>query len=437
MTTTAFGDATATDRTGYGGAAGTPGDVAELVRQCSRLDGRRGFRIVARGLSGHIFFERGRVIHAEFGEDCGLRAVVEMLRSGSVLVEPAASWPSQPSLHLGPELLLSMTGKDASRVVRKVDLPVEPPPLPDPSATRSSHALPEHAATADRVVPDHSEEDHSEEGRPATRRAVSGVMPRVVAPLVEPPGDASRAPARSRTPTGRDALREMAPKAKGPGLASTRATSNPEAASPTARPAWPGPSTNPSSPSLRTQRAPRLQSSPRGEAPLAAALMHEPLPRAPLPPTPRLPAPPLPVVPRPPEELPVTRAQKARSRSVVVARAARVAALASAPESTLPPRTPIQAPSGQQPTTMVRIASRGDLLAARGESAEQLAEAAAFIHGLANLIAADFGRQGRANVHLSGHGVSLLVARSEVNDIAAALGPTERMTSLLSKVGLK
>ena len=86
---------------------------------------------------------------------------------------------------------------------------------------------------------------------------------------------------------------------------------------------------------------------------------------------------------------------------------------------------------------MVRIASRGDLLAARGENAEKLAEAAAFIHGLANLIAADFGRQGRANVHLSGHGVSLLVARSEVNDIAAALGPTERMTSLLSKVGLK
>jgi hypothetical protein len=91
----------------------------------------------------------------------------------------------------------------------------------------------------------------------------------------------------------------------------------------------------------------------------------------------------------------------------------------------------------QRPTTMVRIASRGDLLAARGENAEQLAEAAAFIHGLANLIAADLGRQGRANVHLSGNGTSLLVARSEVNDIAAALGPTERINSLLGKVGFK
>jgi hypothetical protein len=410
MTTTAFGDATATARTGHGDSAGAPGDVAELVRQCSRLDGRSGFRIVARGVSGHIFFERGRVIHAEFGEDCGLRAVVEMLRSGSVLVEPAASWPSQPSLHLGPELLLSMTGKDASRVVRKVDLPVEPPPLPDPSEARDSDAQAEHAAAADRVAP-----VHSEAARPATRRAVSGVMPRIAKPLVE----------RS---------------ANGPGVASTRATANPAAATLAARPASSAPATTPSHPSLP---APRPQAPPRRQAPLPEALVHEPrlpapLSAKPLLPTPRLPAPPSPAVPRLPAELPVTRAQKARSRSIVVARAARVAALASAPGATLPPpRTPIRAPSGQQPTTMVRMASRGDLLAARGESAEQLAEAAAFIHGLANLIAADFGRQGRANVHLSGHGVSLLVARSEVNDIAAALGPTERMTSLLSKVGLK
>jgi hypothetical protein len=101
---------------------------------------------------------------------------------------------------------------------------------------------------------------------------------------------------------------------------------------------------------------------------------------------------------------------------------------------------PSKAPAGsgeQHPTTMVRIAPRGELLAARGRNAEQLAEAAAFIHGLANLIAADFGRHGRANVHLSGDGMSLLVARSEVNDIAAALGPTERLASLLGKVGFK
>lgn len=91
---------------------------------------------------------------------------------------------------------------------------------------------------------------------------------------------------------------------------------------------------------------------------------------------------------------------------------------------------------------MVRVTVRGDVLAERGQSSAQLAEAAAFIHGLANLIAADFGRSGglqsgRANVHLSGRGRSLLVARSEVNDIAAALGPSERLAPLLRRVGLK
>jgi hypothetical protein len=86
---------------------------------------------------------------------------------------------------------------------------------------------------------------------------------------------------------------------------------------------------------------------------------------------------------------------------------------------------------------MVRITPRGELLAARGKNAEQVAEAAAFIHGLATAIAADLGRRARANVHLSGHGTSLLVARSEVNDIAAALGQTERVASLLGKVGLE
>jgi hypothetical protein len=400
MTTTAFGDA----RTGHGDLAGTPSDVADLVRQCSRVDGRRGFRIVARGLSGHIFFDRGRVVHAEFGEDCGLRAVVEMLRAGSVLVEPASSWPSQPSLHLGPELLLSMTGKDASRVVRKVDLPVEPPPLPDPGDVPHGEA---HATGLMAPV-------HPGAVRPATRRAVSGIMPRIVEPLSEPPAHASPGLARSRTPTEREALGTATQAVRSARAIPTR------------------------TPPTRTPPTPTASTAPRGTGPSATPSSPSRLPAPPRP-EPQLPEPSSSwLAARPPAELPVTRAQKARSRSIVVARAAKVADLASDQASTLPPpRTAIQAPCGQQPTTMVRIASRGDLLAARGENAEQLAEAAAFIHGLANLIAADFGRQGRANVHLSGHGVSLLVARSEVNDIAAALGPTERMTSLLSKVGLK
>jgi hypothetical protein len=85
---------------------------------------------------------------------------------------------------------------------------------------------------------------------------------------------------------------------------------------------------------------------------------------------------------------------------------------------------------------MVRVSGRGVLLAARGEDCERLANAAAFIHNQAKLIAADLGRHGRTAVHLKGGGLSLLVVKSEVNDIAAALGPTERLRSLLRKVGL-
>lgn len=402
MMKTAWGDAPVTARTVLDGQTGpAPRDVAELVRRCSGLGGRQGFRVVARGLSGHVFFERGRVIHAEFGEDCGLRAVVEMLRAGSVRLEPAATWPTQPSLHLGPELLLSMTARDASRVVRKVDLPIEPPPLPQPGEASaelegpvdvappyhpgavSPQAAPHRPFFPPPAPPPPSLPEPAES--PSGRRAVSGVMPR----LPEPPGRVGatlRGPARAPDTRG----------ARGPRVTKARV--------PQVDAAAPASSTRPVEPSAR---APGL-AEPRS-APASAAV---------------------------PAELPLTRAERARSRSVIVARS-KVPPARDAAGILAMPRTPIPAPRGSQPTTMVRIASRGELLAAHGENAEQLAEAAAFIHGLANLIAADFGRQGRANVHLSGRGVSLLVARSEVNDIAAALGPTERMSSLLGKVGLK
>jgi hypothetical protein len=84
---------------------------------------------------------------------------------------------------------------------------------------------------------------------------------------------------------------------------------------------------------------------------------------------------------------------------------------------------------------MIRVSARGVILAARGEQSERLADAAAFIYNQAKLIAADLGRHGRAAVHLRGGGLSLLVVKSEVNDVAAALGSTERLKSLLRKVG--
>jgi hypothetical protein len=405
MTKSASREAPVVNRKTPDGHAVSRREVADLVRHCSSSEVRQGFRVSARGVSGHIFFERGRVIHAEFGEDCGLRAVVEMLRAGPVQLELASTWPSQPSLHLGPELLLSMTARDASRVVRKVDLPVEPPPLPEPEA----NGAPELIAPVHPGAP-----------RVTGKRAISGIMPRVVESDAEAPVEPAWAPRRASQASNEvDASARVDAPVRGEASAVASRFSAAVAVSRLAASV---------AVSERAKAKAAGQRAPTGVDPHAAAALGQ----------------------RMPSELPLTRAQKARSRSITVARASRsVVPNAAPPEvpvpesqrrSAKPPASsrPTVAPPGTaQPTTMVRIAARGELLAARGKNSEQLAQAAAFIHGLANLIAADFGRRGRANVHLSGGGMSLLVARSEVNDIAAALGPTERLTSLLAKVGLK
>jgi len=88
-------------------------------------------------------------------------------------------------------------------------------------------------------------------------------------------------------------------------------------------------------------------------------------------------------------------------------------------------------------TTMVRLSPRGTVFAARGQDAARVAKAAALIHDLSRLIARDLAQREPTAVHLQGSQNSLLVLRSEVNDIAAAYGPTRRLSALLSKAGLR
>ncbi len=85
---------------------------------------------------------------------------------------------------------------------------------------------------------------------------------------------------------------------------------------------------------------------------------------------------------------------------------------------------------------MIRLSTRGVLLAARGQRREQLANSAAYIHELMRLIATDLRGRGNASVHLRGGGQSLVVVRSETKDVAAAMGPTARLYSLIKKAGL-
>lgn len=236
-------------------SAGTPraptaewGEVGELVRHCCADRGRHGFRLGGRELNGHLFIDQGRVVHAEYGEDFGLDAILKLLRAGPMRLEDwQGAWPRQVSIHLPPERLLDKVAPLGSlldtRVVRKVLLPREPEP---PPAT------------------------------PAQRKIT---------------------------------------------------------------------------------------------------------PAAPFSPSP--------------------------------------------PPAALGP-----------PTTMVRLTTRGKVLTARGKDARRVADAATLIHSLARLIATDLGRGGTPAVHVRGREKSLLVVRSEVNDIAAACGATRRLASLIGRAGL-
>jgi hypothetical protein len=85
---------------------------------------------------------------------------------------------------------------------------------------------------------------------------------------------------------------------------------------------------------------------------------------------------------------------------------------------------------------MLRLSDRGVLLAARGTQVEQLADAAAFIHCVVKAMASDLGRHGSTSVHLSGGDRSLVVVKSKMSEVAAALGPTSRLDGILRKAGL-
>jgi hypothetical protein len=68
---------------------------------------RGAFRVSSGPHQGHLFFEPGRLIHADFGEVIGLDAVVVMLgwRGGSI--EPCLRpWPNERSIDMGADALL-------------------------------------------------------------------------------------------------------------------------------------------------------------------------------------------------------------------------------------------------------------------------------------------------------------------------------------------
>ena len=129
---------------------GFPRDLADLIRHAARFGGRHGYRVAAPGASGHIYFDAGRAIHAEFGEDCGLRAGVELPSrgSGSVL-ELTSELALYPSTGIVPRPDPSPRRGE----VRAVELPIEYPlELVSRCAPLQVVARGRHLASDSRVV---------------------------------------------------------------------------------------------------------------------------------------------------------------------------------------------------------------------------------------------------------------------------------------------
>src|SRR5688572_3509360 len=107
---------------------------------------RGAFRVSSEGRLGHLFFDGGQLIHAEFGSVTGLDAVVQMLgwRSGSI--EPChVPWPHQSTIDMGADALLlcaaqrldelplrpSAVEELTTKVVRRVSIEADSRPAQD------------------------------------------------------------------------------------------------------------------------------------------------------------------------------------------------------------------------------------------------------------------------------------------------------------------
>jgi len=94
--------------------------VAEAILTACGNPGRQALCVTGPERSGRLFIDNQHVVHAEYGDEVGLAALVEMLRAGRVRLNVwSGAWPSRRTLRLGPVALLA-----------KSAVPGAPPPLP-------------------------------------------------------------------------------------------------------------------------------------------------------------------------------------------------------------------------------------------------------------------------------------------------------------------
>jgi len=158
------------------------GTVAEAILTACSTAKRQALCVTGPGRSGRLFVDRQHVVHAEYGDDVGLAALVEMLRAGRVrLSDWNGEWPSRETLRLGPVALFA-----------KSAVPGAPPPLP--AETESSDRA---APKPSRAAAPGAANDFRSSGVFCRSPAQDSKL----APLPCPPSDA--APAAERNPTSR------------------------------------------------------------------------------------------------------------------------------------------------------------------------------------------------------------------------------------------
>jgi uncharacterized protein DUF4388 len=104
--------------------------LADLIQMNCTSRGRSSCRVSSRGLSGQLFFEDGRIVHACFGEAVGIEAVAHMLALGTGTFEACAlPWPHEASVDLPGDVLLLYAAQMLDELRRGgFRLPSVPPP---------------------------------------------------------------------------------------------------------------------------------------------------------------------------------------------------------------------------------------------------------------------------------------------------------------------
>lgn len=142
--------------------------LADLIQMSCQNRVRCVFRIVSGDEVGYLFFDDGKVLHAELGARTGMEAMITMLGLDTGTFEPSErEWPAQPSLEMPPDVLLLNAAKhldEASEQKRREAQPssrvVKLPSVAAPPRA-SKGAPPREASPA------------SSEGEPEPQRAAS------------------------------------------------------------------------------------------------------------------------------------------------------------------------------------------------------------------------------------------------------------------------